>query len=766
MIKIAFAGNPNVGKSALINAMAGSKLKVGNWPGVTVEKKEAKFMYQGEEIEMVDLPGVYSLSPYSLEEKVTRDYILDESPDVIINVIDSTNIERNLYLTTLLKELGRPMILALNFYDEFEKLEYRLDKKKFIEMMGLDVVETSALRENGLKELLNKAVEIAKKAQAGNLKDDINFGSNTIINNLVDYNLDFDQYINDEVKEIKKLIKNDEKYAEILKKYTLNFVAIKTLESDSEFLKRVQNEFKLDLTDILCVYKEKIETRFEEDVETILAEKRYGIVRGIVAQTLSTSLKNRLDFTDKVDRILLNRLAGLPIFLFIMSTLMATVFNGAQPLIDWIDGFINNFIAKYVGVLVDGVPAWLNSLVVDGIIGGLGGIVAFVPLMFFLYFFLAILEESGYMSRVAFLMDKIMRGMGLNGKAFVPMIIGFGCSVPAIYATRTLEDEKSRKLTSIMAPFMSCGARLPVYGLFTAAFFGEKAGIVIMSLYVLGIVVAITLGMILKKFGAFKVDEKALIIELPPYRVPSFKMIMNSTLDRTGEYLQKASTTILAVLMLLWALTYFPNNGDTSKSYMASIGKTIAPVLKPTGFADRWETVAAIPPSIAAKEIVVGFMAQVLKTEKEETVNGDNNSEQEAGVASVVVDTPEEEIANVFDDIKSQGIDLAVALKDSAKGIFSFNITGLFEAPDESEIESDDRGIVSATKSLWPNDELASLKAYSFMVFILLVVPCVVTLAALKHEFGVKFMFFVTGVMIIVPYIVSTFIFQVGKLFF
>ncbi|MGL5233101.1 MAG: FeoB small GTPase domain-containing protein, partial [Fusobacteriaceae bacterium] len=348
MIKIAFAGNPNVGKSALINAMAGSKLKVGNWPGVTVEKKEAKFMYQGEEIEMVDLPGVYSLSPYSLEEKVTRDYILDESPDVIINVIDSTNIERNLYLTTLLKELGRPMIVALNFYDEFEKLEYRLDKKKFIDMIGLDVVETSALRENGLKELLNKAVEIAKKAQAGNLKDDINFGSNTIINNLVDYNLDFDQYINDEVKEIKKLIKNDEKYAEILKKYTLNFVAIKTLESDSEFLKRVQNEFKLDLTDILCVYKEKIETRFEEDVETILAEKRYGIVRGIVAQTLSTSLKNRLDFTDKVDRILLNRLAGLPIFLFIMSTLMATVFNGAQPLIDWIDGFINNFIAKYV----------------------------------------------------------------------------------------------------------------------------------------------------------------------------------------------------------------------------------------------------------------------------------------------------------------------------------------------------------------------------------------------------------------------------------
>ncbi len=750
MIKIAFAGNPNVGKSALINAISGSKLKVGNWPGVTVEKKEARFMHDGEEIEMVDLPGVYSLSPYSLEEKVTRDYILDENPDVIINVIDSTNIERNLYLTSLLKELGKPMIIALNFFDEFEKLEYRLDKKKFKELLGLEVIETSALRENGLKELLNKTLEIAKKSKLNET-------------GLIDYELDFEQYVNTEIKEIKKLIKNDEIYSGILKKYALNFVAVKTLEGDREFLKRVQEEFKIDLTNTLCKYREKIENRFEEDVETVLAEKRYGVIRGIVAQTLSTSLKNRLDFTDKVDKILLNRFAGLPIFLLIMATLMTVVFNGATPLIDWIDGFISNFIAKYAAVLVEGVPDWLNSLIVDGIIGGLGGIVVFVPLMLFLYFFLAILEESGYMSRVAFLMDKIMRGLGLNGKAFVPMIIGFGCSVPAIYATRTLEDEKSRKLTSLMAPFMSCGARLPVYGLFTAAFFGEKAGIVIMSLYVLGIVVAITLGMILKRFGAFKVDEKALIIELPPYRVPSYKMLINSTLDRTGEYLKKASTTILAVLMLLWALTYFPNHGDTSKSYMASAGKVMAPLLKPTGFADRWETVAAIPPSIAAKEIVVGFMAQVLKP-AEELKGEDAEKATEATVAVETVEALEEN--NIFQDIKEQGIGLFGAVIDSAKGVFSFNLTGLFEAPDETSIEEEQSGIVSSTKSLWPNDELAPLKAYSFMVFILLVVPCVVTLAALKHEFGTKFMLFVMGVMIVVPYIVSTAIFQIGRLFF
>ncbi|MGL5098482.1 MAG: ferrous iron transport protein B, partial [Fusobacteriaceae bacterium] len=481
------------------------------------------------------------------------------------------------------------------------------------------------------------------------------------------------------------------------------------------------------------------------DVETVFAEKRYGVVRGIVAQTLSTSLKSRLDFTDKIDRILLNKILGLPLFFGTMALLMNIVFNGSAPLIDWVDGFINGFIAKYVGTLIEGTPDWLNSLIIDGIIGGVGGIVVFVPLMLFLYFFLAILEESGYMSRVAFLMDKIMRSVGLNGKAFVPMIIGFGCSVPAIYATRTLEDEKSRKLTAVMAPFMSCGARLPVYGLFAAAFFGQKAGFIIMTLYMLGIVVAILTGMFLKRFKGFQADEKALIIELPPYRIPSYKMIMNSTLERTSEYLKKASTTILAVLVMLWALTYFPNGGDTSKSYMATIGKTMAPILKPTGFADRWETVAAIPPSIAAKEIVVGFMAQVLQ------ISGS--------------DEEEEEETTIFQDLTAQGVSLGVALKDSLMGIVSLDILQIFSAPDEDELEEESRGIVRATAELWPNDPLGSLKAYSFMAFILLVIPCVVTLGAIKQEFGVKFMGFVIGVMLVVPYIVSTLIYQIGKLF-
>ncbi|MBS5038111.1 MAG: ferrous iron transport protein B [Fusobacterium sp.] len=728
MIKIAFAGNPNVGKSALINALAGSKLKVGNWPGVTVEKKEAYFTYKGQEITMVDLPGVYSLSPFSLEEKITRDFILTENPDVVINVIESTNIERNLYLTLLLQELGKPMVMALNFYDEFEKLNYTLDLKRLSSLMEMDVIKTSAIKKTGLTELLDKAISIAEKKE-----------------NKKQYKISFDSFIDKQYEAMKKELQEDKSFKDILSKYSLDFVTIKLLEKDSDFLEKMQKDYSLNCENYLDSYIKEIEERYDEDIDTILAEKRYGKIKEIIAETLKTSLKSRLDFTEKVDKILLNRVLGLPIFLLIIAGLMTIVFNGSAPFIDWIDGFVGGFIGKYAGILMEGTPDWLNSLVVDGIIGGVGGVMTFVPLMFFLYFFLSILEESGYMTRVAFLMDKIMRKLGLNGKAFVPMVLGFGCTVPAIYATRTLEDEKSRKLTAALAPFMSCGARLPVYGLFTAAFFGAKAGFVVMSLYLFGIVAAIILGVILKRFEYFKVDNKALLIELPPYRIPSFKVIMKSTLTRTGGYLKKATSIILGILILLWGLTYFPNNGDAEKSYMAGIGRVIAPVLKPTGFADRWETVAAIVPSIAAKEVVVGFMAQVLELPEDE------GAEEETTFA---------------EDLKEQISGLGSAVKDSAAGIISFDVNSLFAAPDAEEIEEEGRGVVEATAGLWKGDPLAPLRAYSFMVFILLVVPCAVTLGAIKQEFGKEYLFKLIGIMLIVPYIASTLIFQVGRLFF
>ena len=731
MIKIAFAGNPNVGKSALINAIAGSKLKVGNWPGVTVEKKEAMFVHKGEEIKLVDLPGVYSLSPYTLEEKITRDFILEENPDVVVNVIDSTNLERNLYLTFLLKELEKPMIMALNFYDEFAKLKYKLNMKEFQDMIEIPAIPVSALKGTGIEELLDSIITMSKNKEKGKK-----------------YSLPFDKNILSIIHEVEYKILTNEKLLPATKEYSKEFLAIKFLERDAHIIEKIKDKYGIDTTGMFDEDIEKLENKYDNDSETILAEGRYGTVNGILARTFTTSIKSRLDFTDKVDKILLNRVLGLPLFFLIMAGVMAFVFNGSAPFIDWVDGFFADFVGKYVGMLVEGTPDWLSSLIIDGIVGGVGGVLTFVPVMVFLYFFLAILEESGYMARVAFLMDKIMRKLGLNGKSFVPMVVGFGCTVPAIYATRTLEDESSRKLTAAMSPFMSCGARLPVYGLFTAAFFGAKAGLVVVSIYIFGIIVAILVGLGLKNIKGFKSENKALLIELPPYRIPSLKVILNSTWLRVFDYIKRAGTVILGIMMILWALTYFPNNGDSNSSYIAKFGHTFAPIMKPTGFGDRWETVAAIPPSIAAKEVVVGFLAQALPLAEEAEA--------------------EEEVAETTfgEDLMEQVKGFGGAVKDSVVGMLSLDVEGLFTTPDAEEIEEEGRGIVQATANLWPNDDLAPLRAYSFMVFILLVVPCVATLGAIKHEFGWRYLGFVVSIMLVVPYVASTLVFQIGKLFF
>ena len=729
MIKLAFAGNPNVGKSALINAIAGSNLTVGNWPGVTVEKKEARFTYKGEEIELVDLPGVYSLSPYSLEEKITRDFILEEKPDVVINVVDSTNLERNLYLSYLIKELDKPTIMALNFCDEFDKLKYKLNKKEFEQVMEMDAVRVSALKKIGITELMDKAMELSKKGKEKK------------------YTLPFDRTTTSLIRRIECQISSDKSFEKAIKDYSSEFLAIKLIERDKHIIEKLKTKYGIDAQGKFEDEILNLEDKYDNDSETILAEQRYGAVNGVLAKTFTTSIKSRLDFTDKVDKILLNRVIGLPLFILIMAGVMAIVFNGSAPFIDWVDGFFGDFVAKYVGVLVEGTPDWLHSLIIDGIIGGVGGVLTFVPVMVFLYFFLAILEESGYMSRVAFLMDKIMRKLGLNGKSFVPMVVGFGCTVPAIYASRTLEDETSRKMTAAMTPFMSCGARLPVYGLFTAAFFGAKGGIIVVSLYLLGILIAILVGTVLKRFREFKVDKKALLIELPPYRIPSLKVILNSTWLRISSYIKRAGTVILGIMLILWALTYFPGKGDPNKSYIAKFGHSFSTIMAPTGFGDKWEVVAAIPPSIAAKEVVVGFLAQVLSTDE------------------ATVEEEEVEEYNFKEDLVDQVKGFIGAIKDSGVAMVSMDVKGLFSTPDTDEIEEEGRGIVQATANLWPNDNLAPLRAYSFMAFILLVVPCVATLGAIKHEFGWNFLGKIIGIMLVVPYVVSVLIFQIGKLF-
>jgi len=711
-MKIAFAGNPNVGKTALINAIAGSKLKVGNWPGVTVEKKEAEFEYKGGKIQLVDLPGTYSLSPYTVEERITRDFIINENPDCIVNVVDSTNLERNLYLTLLLMEMGKPMVVALNIFDEFEKSGYRIDLDKFKKYLGVDVIPTVATKNRGLRELIDKAIEVAKSKKQYRK---------------IEYRLLFDKFIENEINKLVEKLKKES----LPDKYSLRWLAIKLIEKDEYVIQVLKKEIQKDLSPLAKEHIIAIEERFNDDTETILTEARYGIINGILKDTLKKPKTYNIPFTEKLDRIVTNKYLGLPIFLILMYVVFKLTFDGSGPFIDWIDGFINGYIGKYIDLVLTGAPGWLNSLVINGIIGGVGLVLSFVPLMMFIYFFLALLEESGYMSRAAFVLDKIMHSIGLNGKSFIPMILGFGCNVPAIYATRALENEKDRKLTAVLVPFMSCGARLPIYALFTGVFFAKHQAVIVLLMYILGIVVAIVVGLLLKNTKPFETAKSPLLLELPPYRIPSAKMLFGSMWIRTKSFLRKAGSVILIAMIILWVAISLPYGSNPDNSYLAKAAKVVAPVFTPAGF-NKWQAVASILPGIIAKESVVGALGQTLGVEEKS----------------------EEEKTSFAQDSREQIVGFAKAIIDSFKNMFGSLTPGVFK------IESINNSVFSQKiKAVF-----TPLSAFSYMVFMLLFIPCIVTLAAIKQEFGWGLMFFEIGLLTIIPYIVSTIIYQGGRL--
>jgi len=511
MINVAFVGNPNVGKTALINQISHASLKIGNWPGVTIEKKEVSFKIGNEDIKLIDLPGIYNLSINTPEERVSRDFLLNEKVDVIINVMDSTSLEKNIYLTALLKELGIPIVMALNFEDEFKRIGYELDVERFQKQLGIPVVFTSGKSGHGVDKLMEKVVEISKQSPLENNQ----------------HRLLFDKEIESNIENLKNKLKNEKSYEKVLKRYLVDWLVIKILENDTNILAIVKNEFGIDLSSIGNTEKKNLEEHYGIVPEDVLARARYGIVRGIISANLKRGTGNKFALTDKIDKILLNKFFGGLAFLAIIYAVFVVVFDGSSPFIDWIDGFFSDFVIKYVGHAIEGVPDWLSSFVLDGILAGVGSVLTFVPLMFFIYFFMAILEESGYMARVAFILNKIMTKVGLSGKAFIPMLIGFGCTVPAIYSTRTLEDEKTRRLTGVIATFMSCGARLPVYSLLAAAFFSKHAALVVVSIYLFGVFMALFVVFVLKRFNYFKGNNTELLIELPPYRLPSAKVVWN-----------------------------------------------------------------------------------------------------------------------------------------------------------------------------------------------------------------------------------------------
>lgn len=586
-IKIGLAGNPNCGKTTMFNNLTGAKQYVGNWPGVTVEKKSGKIKGY-KDVELVDLPGVYSLSPYTLEEVVTRNFMIDERPDVVINIIDASNIERNLYLTTQILELGIPTVIALNMMDVIEKRGDIIDIEKLSKSIGCPVVKTSALKGNGTKEVAMKAIEIAKN------------------NNSNSFNMNFSQEVKDALEDIKNLIKsNNINYLGV----TEQWMAIKIFERDSDFINKIilDNNVKEKIESIII----KCEKEFDDDAEGIITGERYEFIGTLVSKVVKKKNTSKHTVSDKIDKIVTNRILALPIFALIMwGVYYIAVSSLGAILTDWTnDTLFGEIIGENVAIFLEnvGTASWLQGLINDGIIGGVGAVLGFVPQIMLLFFLLSLLEDCGYMARIAFIMDRILRKFGLSGKSFIPILISSGCGVPGIMATRTMENDKDRKLTIMLTTFIPCGAKLPIIALFAGAIFGG-ASWVAPVIYFLGIFMIIICGIILNKTKGFKGEAAPFVMELPQYHIPSMKGVLIHMWDRGKAFIIKAGTIIFVACAVIWFTSSFNwtlQMVNAQDSILASIGKVIAPIFSPLGFGN-WQSAVSTVSGLVAKENVVG----------------------------------------------------------------------------------------------------------------------------------------------------------------
>ena len=590
-MRVALAGNPNCGKTTLFNALTGSNQYVGNWPGVTVEKKEGTAHLGDRELTVVDLPGIYSLSPYSMEEIVARDFIIGETPDAVLNIVDATNLERNLYLTVQLLELERPLVLALNFMDEVEARGDHIDLARLSRELGVPVVPIVAKSGQGLEELLEVAhrqMHIGYTFEPDDLYDDFTHDIHHRMGQLI----------------------HDYAYAAGL---PAHWASIKLLEGDEVVQQALQlpGHVRERLDEIIAEYEASSDLG---DRETLIADSRYQFIQRVVEHSVTKGAKaDQPTLTDRIDRVVTGKYTALPLFLCAMLVMFVITFG---PFGSWLQGWVETFIqlgsdALRAGMTAAGVSTVLISLVCDGIISGVGGVLSFLPQIALLFFFLSFLEDSGYMSRAAFIMDRLLRRFGLSGKAFIPMLMGFGCSVPAIMGARTMENEKDRRMTILLVPFMSCSAKLPVYGMIAGAFFGPWAGLAVFSLYVIGMVMGILSGLIFKR-TLFSGEPAPFVLELPPYRFPSLENISSLVWQKVKGFLVKAGTLILLMSVILWLLQNFSFSltmvDDTSQSMLGVLGGFIAPVFAPLGFG-FWQATVALLTGLIAKEMVVSSLS-------------------------------------------------------------------------------------------------------------------------------------------------------------
>ena len=595
-IKFALAGNPNCGKTTMFNALTGANQYVGNWPGVTVEKKEGKVKGNKEDnITVVDLPGIYSLSPYTLEEVVSRDFLLNEDPDVIIDLVDATNIERNLYLTTQLIETGVPVVVALNMADLIEKRGLKIDTKRLSMVLGCPIIETSALKGTGLKELIAEAVKVAKQSEH-QLPGAI-------------FSEKLEEAIDTVVPALSETIATNKK----------RWYAVKVLENDEKVMNHIVLDAQTKTT--IDALRKDLETELDDDMESIVTDGRYTYIQKIISTTVEKP-KEKLTISDKIDKIVTNRFLGIPIFLLIMYIVYyISVTTVGTFVTDWTNDVFVVAIQDAVSGFLSSVGAsgLLSAVIVDGIIGGVGAVIGFAPQMAILFLFLSILEDCGYMVRIAFVMDRVFRYFGLSGKSFIPLLIGSGCGVPAIMASKTIEQDNDRRLTIMTATFIPCGAKLPVIALLGGVMAGkvagwEAGGMIAPAMYFLGIVAVLVSAIILKKTKPFSGKPAPFVMELPEYHIPSVKTVLLHVWERLKAFLIKAGTILVVACIVIWFLSTFGFEGgsfgmveDTANSLIAVIGNVIAPIFAPLGFGN-WQSVASSLTGFSAKEAIVSTM--------------------------------------------------------------------------------------------------------------------------------------------------------------
>lgn len=602
-INVALIGNPNCGKTSLFNIASGAQEHVGNYSGVTVGAKTGTFEHKGYHFNLIDLPGTYSLSAYSPEERYVRTYLRENNPDVILNVVDASNLERNLYLTTELIDMDHPMVIALNMYDELRHSGAKLDYTALGEMIGVPIVPTVSRTGEGIDNLFDTIIKVYERTEDSVRHIHVPLGPE----------------LERALRVLVDAIKADPKVG---RHYSPRYIAIKLLEGEQE-AERIINELPPENAKALLEIRDKQLTKLQEtntggeDAAGMIAAEKYGFIAGALAETLTPGEKQRTSTTHIIDTVVTSRLFGFPFFLLVMLFIFWVTFAlGAYPQ-DWIQDGVDA-LASLVNKYMPAGP--LKDLIANGVIGGVGGVIVFLPNILILFFFISFMEDSGYMARAAFIMDRLMHKIGLHGKSFIPLVMGFGCNVPAVMAARAIESRSSRAITVLITPFMSCTARLPVYVLLIGTFFEPQAAWVFLGMYVLGVAIAVVTARALRKFF-FKKDETPFVMELPPYRIPTMKTSMRHMWWKGKQYLQKMGGIILLASVIVWALDYFPlrNNEDSSvDSYLESIGKAVNPVLEPLGF--PWRGTVAAVAGVPAKEIVVSTLG-VLYTGSDEATD-------------------------------------------------------------------------------------------------------------------------------------------------